>query len=164
MCSQYLLVSDEICLHTYTGCCRAADTTKQALGMLEVHFVNLLLSALIKEQECIRWVYYRILKFTGYCELWAHPHPSATWWASCSTPRWACCSSTYCSRLWPGWSTGFRSHLYAQESMVCSISHSHCTLTLVCVYVLLQESHSDHTTGWPSALCTWWSCWSWNLL
>lgn len=32
---------------------RLADTAKQALGMLEMHFVNLFLSALITEQECI---------------------------------------------------------------------------------------------------------------
>jgi hypothetical protein len=32
---------------------RLADTAKQALGMLEIHFLNLFLSALITEQECI---------------------------------------------------------------------------------------------------------------
>ena len=32
---------------------RLADTTKQALGMLEIHFLNLFLSALISGQECI---------------------------------------------------------------------------------------------------------------
>ncbi len=32
---------------------RVADTTKQALGMLEIHFVNLTLSVIFKEKECI---------------------------------------------------------------------------------------------------------------
>ena len=34
----------------------ASDVYKRQLGMLEVHFVNLLLSALIKEQECISYL------------------------------------------------------------------------------------------------------------
>ncbi len=32
---------------------RGADTTKQALGMLEIHFVNLGLAAIVTEKECI---------------------------------------------------------------------------------------------------------------
>ena len=32
---------------------RVADTAKQALGMLEIHFLNLFLSALITSHECI---------------------------------------------------------------------------------------------------------------
>jgi len=37
-------------------CCvivRVADTTKQALGMLEIHFLNLGLSVIFREKECI---------------------------------------------------------------------------------------------------------------
>lgn len=33
---------------------RVADTAKQALGMLEMHFVNLAFSELLKNQQCIR--------------------------------------------------------------------------------------------------------------
>ena len=32
---------------------RGADTTKQALGMLEIHFLNLGLAAIVVEKECI---------------------------------------------------------------------------------------------------------------
>ena len=40
-----------LCEHTT---CRVADTAKQALGMLEMHFVNLAFSELLKNQQCIR--------------------------------------------------------------------------------------------------------------
>lgn len=33
-----------------------ADTTKQALGMLEIHFVNLTLSVLFREKECVSYL------------------------------------------------------------------------------------------------------------
>lgn len=33
--------------------CRGADTTKQALGMLEIHFLNLGLAAIVVEKECV---------------------------------------------------------------------------------------------------------------
>ena len=38
-------------LNTCTRC-RVADTTKQALGMLEIHFVNIAIAAQFQEKEC----------------------------------------------------------------------------------------------------------------
>lgn len=39
---------------------RGADTTKQALGMLEIHFLNLGLAAIVVEKECVMWVFLRL--------------------------------------------------------------------------------------------------------
>lgn len=36
---------------------RVADTAKQALGMLEIHFVNIAISAQFQDKECTSWVW-----------------------------------------------------------------------------------------------------------
>ena len=44
---------ERMCVDLSGLACRAADTTKQALGILQIHFVNLALAVIFKDKECV---------------------------------------------------------------------------------------------------------------
>ena len=42
-----------MCVIYYIWMYRVADTTKQALGMLQIHLVNFTLAVIFQEKECV---------------------------------------------------------------------------------------------------------------
>lgn len=89
---------------------RFYDTSKQAIGALFIHFANVFLSTLTKEDPCSLWVHPQSegwasavsnVSLRTWFPLFA---PSGIWWTSCWTPRWGCWSSgwlwSWCPSLW----------------------------------------------------------------
>lgn len=82
---------------------RFFDTSKQAIGALFIHFANIFLSTLTKNDPCSLWVPVST-NMDGDHSMWLIGFSlKGIWWTSCWTPRWGCWSS---GRLWnwcPNW-------------------------------------------------------------